>query len=100
MINILKTIPLAIFFFLSICPISIAGQFKVTKVYDGDTVKAEGHDIEIKVRPVGIDTPIRERPSKGPIEHITLGEIKYKTPPGRLFLCRPAISTDGGRQCL
>ena len=65
MTNIFKTISLAIFFFLSICPLSIAGQFKVTKVYDGDTVKAEGHDIEIKVRLVGIDAPIRERPFKG-----------------------------------
>jgi micrococcal nuclease len=36
---------------------SSAGQFKVTRVYDGDTVKAEGHDIEIKVRLVGIDAP-------------------------------------------
>ncbi len=34
-----------------------AGQFKVTRVYDGDTVKAVGHDIEIKVRLVGIDAP-------------------------------------------
>ena len=40
--------------------VSSAGQFKVTGVYDGDKVKAEGHDIEIKVRLVGIDTP--ERP--------------------------------------
>ena len=36
---------------------SIAGQFKVVRVYDGDTVKAVGHDIEIKVRLVGIDCP-------------------------------------------
>lgn len=34
-----------------------AGQFKVTRVYDGDTVKAVGHDIEIKVRLVSIDAP-------------------------------------------
>jgi micrococcal nuclease len=34
-----------------------AGQFKVTRVYDGDTFKASGHDIEIKVRLVGIDAP-------------------------------------------
>lgn len=37
--------------------ISSAGLFKVVRVYDGDTVKAVGHDIEIKVRLVGIDTP-------------------------------------------
>lgn len=43
---------------LSILPVlSLAGQFKVTRVYDGDTIKAKGYDIEIKVRLVGIDTP-------------------------------------------
>lgn len=34
-----------------------AGQFRVTKVYDGDTIRAQGHDIEIKVRLMGIDAP-------------------------------------------
>jgi len=36
---------------------SLAGHFKVVRVYDGDTVKAVGHDIEIRVRLVGIDAP-------------------------------------------
>ena len=36
---------------------SFAGQFKVVRVCDGDTVKAMGHDIEIMVRLVGIDAP-------------------------------------------
>jgi len=27
----------------------------VVRIYDGDTIKAAGHDIEIKVRLVGID---------------------------------------------
>jgi micrococcal nuclease len=36
---------------------SSAGLFKVVRVYDGDTIKAVGHDIEIKVRLVGIDAP-------------------------------------------
>ena len=31
--------------------------FKVTRVYDGDTLKAVGHDIAIKDRLVGIDIP-------------------------------------------
>jgi len=42
--------------------IVLAGQFKVVRVYEGDTVKAVGHDIEIKVRLVGIDAP---EPKKG-----------------------------------
>lgn len=37
--------------------VSLVGDFKVTRVYDGDTVKAEGHDIEIEIRLVGIDEP-------------------------------------------
>ena len=36
---------------------SSAGLFKVVQVYDGDTIKAVGHDIEIRVRLVGIDAP-------------------------------------------
>jgi len=35
----------------------VAGQFTVTKVYDGDTIKAEGHDIIIYVLLAGIDAP-------------------------------------------
>lgn len=34
-----------------------AGQFEVTRVYEGDSFKAAGLDIEIKVRMVGIDAP-------------------------------------------
>ena len=34
-----------------------AGQFKVVRVYDGDTLQAIGHDIEIMARLVGIDAP-------------------------------------------
>ncbi|NVM23439.1 MAG: thermonuclease family protein [Desulfobacterales bacterium] len=34
-----------------------AGEFKVVRVYDGDRFKAQGHDIEIKVRLIGIDAP-------------------------------------------
>ena len=36
---------------------SLAGQFKVTKVYDGDTIMAEGHDIVIYVLLARIDAP-------------------------------------------
>jgi len=51
----LKVIMLFILFFTP--SISFAGQFKVVRVYDGDTVKAVGHDIEINVRLVGVDSP-------------------------------------------
>jgi len=43
--------------FLSVLPLtSFAEQFNGTRVYDGDTIKAKRHDIEIKVRLVGIYT--------------------------------------------
>jgi micrococcal nuclease len=48
-----------VFFAVLVCsPAAVhSGQFKVTRVYDGDTVKAEGCDVEIKVRLMGIDAP-------------------------------------------
>lgn len=55
--RVYRITPILILFLLALPTISLAGQFKVTRVYDGDTIKAEGHDIEIKVRLVVIDTP-------------------------------------------
>jgi endonuclease YncB( thermonuclease family) len=46
--------------------LSFAGQFKVVRVYDGDTLKAAGHDIEIKVRLVGIDAPETSKKKREP----------------------------------
>jgi endonuclease YncB( thermonuclease family) len=53
----------SLFILLFICiPVAtFAGQFKVTRVYDGDTFRAVGHDIEIKVRLAGIDAPEMSR---------------------------------------
>jgi len=36
---------------------SLAGHFKVTKIYDGDTIMAEGHDVIIYVLLAGVDAP-------------------------------------------
>ena len=50
--------PLILVVTLSLFPVvCLGGQFKVVRVYDGDTLKAVGHDIEIKVRLAGIDAP-------------------------------------------
>jgi endonuclease YncB( thermonuclease family) len=46
--------------------LSLAGEFIVTHVYDGETVKVEGHDIEIKVRLVAIDAPETSRKKREP----------------------------------
>jgi endonuclease YncB( thermonuclease family) len=43
-----------------------AGQFKVSMVYDGDTFKAQGHDIEIRVRLMGIDAPETSKHKREP----------------------------------
>ena len=39
-------------------------KFKVIKVYDGDTFMAEGHNIKIMVRLIGIDTPEKANKKK------------------------------------
>jgi endonuclease YncB( thermonuclease family) len=58
MIDRIKYSIILTFAFLFIYPpISSAIHLKVVRVYDGDTVKAVGHDIEIKVRLAGIDAP-------------------------------------------
>jgi len=57
-------IPFLTTFLLLLPTLSLAGQFKVTRVYDGDTIKAEGHDITIKVRLVGIDSPETSKKSR------------------------------------
>jgi micrococcal nuclease len=51
-------ITLPVILLLLFLPIlSLAGQFKVTKVYDGDTITVSGEGKELKVRFYGIDTP-------------------------------------------
>jgi len=55
MIRAYKIFSIAIAFLLIFPTLSLAGRFTVTHVYDGDTLIAEGHDIEIKVRLIGID---------------------------------------------
>jgi endonuclease YncB( thermonuclease family) len=55
-----KIIPVFIAVLLVFPTLSWAGQFKVVRVYDGDTLlQAIGHGIEIMVRLVGIDAPER-----------------------------------------
>jgi endonuclease YncB( thermonuclease family) len=63
--------------FLFLPKVSLADQFKVTRVYDGDTVKAEGQDIAIKVRLVGIDAPETCRKKGEPHQPYSQQAIKY-----------------------
>ena len=55
--KLIKTIPFLITCLLALPTHLLAGEFKVTKVYDGDTIMAEGHDIVIYVLLAGIDAP-------------------------------------------
>ena len=55
--NCLRIILLFIAFLLILPTISIAAELKVIRIYEGNTIKAESHDIVIKVRLVGIDAP-------------------------------------------
>ena len=43
-----------------------ADEFKITRVSDGDTVTAEGHNIQIEVRLVGIDAPEISKQKRDP----------------------------------
>jgi endonuclease YncB( thermonuclease family) len=75
-----KSLKIALFLIncLLILPtLSLAGEFKVTRVYDGDTIKAQGHDIEIKVRLVGIDAPETSRKKREPGQPYSQEAKKY-----------------------
>ena len=56
---------------------SLAGQFKVTRVYDGDTVKAKDKSIEIMVRLVGIDAPETSRKKHEPGQPFSQQSTKH-----------------------
>jgi len=62
----LKTILILFSIILILPTLATAAQYKVTRVYDGDTILGVGHDITIKVRLVGIDAPERSRNKRDP----------------------------------
>ena len=64
-------------FLLIFTSVSLAGQFKITRVYDGDTVKAQGNEIEIMVRLVGIDAPETSRKKGKPGQPYSQKAKKY-----------------------
>ncbi len=73
----LKAIFILIAFLLILPTASFAGQFKVNRVIDGDSIKAVGHDIEIKVRLVGIDAPERGRKKNDPGQPFSTKATKF-----------------------
>jgi len=72
-----RPFPFLFAYALVLTAISFAGQFKVTRVYDGDTIKAQGHDIEFKVRLVGIDAPESPKRKREPGQPYSQQAKKY-----------------------
>ena len=58
---------------------SPTGQFTVIRVFDGDTVKSNGHGIDIKVRLAGIDAPEIFRKTRDPGKSYGNKAKKYLT---------------------
>lgn len=65
-VNLLKIALIFVFLLLLFSLPAWTGEFEVLRVYDGDTIKARGCDIEIKVRLVGIDAPETPRRKREP----------------------------------
>ena len=54
----LETVPLLLLTFILLAPsLLLANDFKVIKVYDGDTIRVEGYGTKFNVRLAGIDAP-------------------------------------------
>jgi len=56
---------------------SYAGQFKVTRVTDGDTVKITGNGEKITVRLVGIDAPETSKKKNQPGQPFSKKSTSY-----------------------
>ena len=65
--------------FLSFTLPAFAGTFKVTSVHDGDSIRASGHDIQIRVRLVGIDAPELKRGKHKPGQPFSQKAKKFLT---------------------
>jgi len=72
-----KIILLLLTLVLILPTLSLSADWKVIRVYDGDTIKAEGYDIEIKVRLVGIDAPEISRKKRQPGQPYSQQAKKY-----------------------
>ena len=62
---------------LTISASSLAGQFKVTRVTDGDTVKVAGNDEKMTIRLVGIDAPETSKKKNEPGQPFSQKSTKH-----------------------
>jgi micrococcal nuclease len=56
---------------------SLAGQFRVTRVTDGDTIKIIGNDVKMTIRLVGIDAPETSRKKNQPGQPFSRKSTNY-----------------------
>ena len=52
-----KFVKTVVFLVCLVSTAAVAGDFRVVRVYDGDSLKVAGHDVVFKVRLAGIDAP-------------------------------------------
>ena len=62
---------------LAISASAMAGQFKVTRVTDGDTVKVAGNDEKMTIRLVGIDAPETSKKKNEPGQPFSQKSTKH-----------------------
>ena len=70
---------ITVVFLLAVSANSLAGQFSVTCVTDGDTVKVTGNDVKMIIRLVGIDAPETSKKKNEPGQPFSRKSTKYLT---------------------
>jgi micrococcal nuclease len=70
---------IVVVFLLAVSVNSLAGQFKVTRVTDGDTIKISGNGSKITIRLVGIDAPETSKKKNQPGQPFSKKSTKYLT---------------------
>jgi micrococcal nuclease len=70
-----QIIPIIIF--IAVSAYALAGQFKVTRVTDGDTIKVTGNGSKVTVRLVGIDAPETSKKKNQPGQPFSRKSTKY-----------------------
>ena len=76
-INRYSGIIVVVVFLLTISANSLAGQFKVTGVTDGDTVKIADNGVKMKIRLVGIDAPETSKKKNQPGQPFSKKSTSY-----------------------
>ncbi len=70
---------IVVVFLLAVSVNSLAGQFKVTRVTDGDTIKISGNGSKITIRLVGIDAAETSKKKNQPGQPFSRKSTKYLT---------------------